>query len=51
MQHLQAIEGNPLAPEEIAMFETFEREGRSFERRRRHIAALSDRPAASDAAE
>lgn len=51
MQHLQAIEGNPLTPEEIAMFEMFEREGWSFERRRSHIAALFERPAASDAAE
>jgi hypothetical protein len=51
MQHLQAIEGNPLTPEEIAMFEMFEREGWSFERRRAHIAALFERPAESDAAE
>ena len=36
--HLQAIEGNPLTAEEIAMFETFEREGWSPERRRAHIA-------------
>ncbi len=35
--HLQAIEGNPLTPEEIAMFEMFEREGWSPERRRAHI--------------
>ena len=35
--HLQAIEGNPLSAEEIAMFETFEREGWSPERRRAHI--------------
>ena len=36
--HLQAIEGNPLSAEEIAMFEMFEREGWSLERRRAHIA-------------
>ena len=36
--HLQAIEGNPLTAEEIAMFEMFEREGWSPERRRDHIA-------------
>ena len=36
--HLQAIEGNPLSAEEIAMFEMFEREGWSPERRRAHIA-------------
>ena len=35
--HLQAIEGNPLSAEEIAMFEMFEREGWSPERRRAHI--------------
>ena len=35
--HLQAIEGNPLTPEEIAMFEMFEREGWSPERRRAHL--------------
>ena len=35
--HLQAIEGNPLTAEEIAMFEMFEREGWSPERRRAHI--------------
>ena len=29
---LQAIEGNPLTPEEIAMFEKFSREGWSDER-------------------
>ncbi len=36
--HLQAIEGNPLSAEGIAMFEMFEREGWSPERRRAHIA-------------
>lgn len=35
--HLQAIEGNPLTAEEIAMFGMFEREGWSPERRRAHI--------------
>ncbi len=35
--HLQAIEGNPLTAEEITMFEMFEREGWSPERRRAHI--------------
>ncbi len=35
--HLQAIEGNPLTAEEIAMFEMFEREQWSPERRRAHI--------------
>ena len=36
--HLQAIEGNPLSADEIAMFEMFEREGWSPEQRRAHIA-------------
>ncbi len=36
--HLQAIEGNPLTAEEIAMFEMFERERWSPERRRAHVA-------------
>lgn len=35
--HLQAIEGNPLDAEDIAMFEMFEREGWSHGRRRAHI--------------
>ncbi|MDE0044525.1 MAG: hypothetical protein OXU19_01490 [bacterium] len=35
--HLQAIEGNPLTEEEIAMFEMFERERWSPEQRRAHI--------------
>jgi hypothetical protein len=37
--HLQKIEGNPLSPDEIAMFEMFEREGWSHERRRAYILA------------
>ncbi len=36
--HLQAIEGNPLAADEITMFKRFESEGWSPERRRAHIA-------------
>lgn len=35
--HLQTIEGNSLSPDELAMFEMFEREGWSPERRRAHI--------------
>jgi hypothetical protein len=34
---LQEIEGNPLTAEEVAMFEMFEREGWSHERRRAYI--------------
>ena len=37
MQHLQAIEGNPLTAEEIAMFEMFEREGWSEEQEAAYI--------------
>ncbi len=35
--HLQAIEGNPLSPDELAMFEMFEREEWPPEDRRAHI--------------
>ena len=37
--HLHKIEGNPLDAEQIAMFEMFEREGWSHERRRAYILA------------
>ena len=50
-QHLQAIEGNPLTPAESAMFEMFEREGWSYERRRAHIVAQFTRPLSPEAAE
>ncbi len=36
---LLEIEGNPLTPEDIAMFEMFDREGWSHERRRAYIIA------------
>jgi hypothetical protein len=36
-QHALEIEGNPLTPEEIAIFEMFEREGWSHERCRAYI--------------
>jgi len=39
--HLQDIEGNPFDAEDVAMFEMFEREGWSAERRRAHINALA----------
>lgn len=51
MQHLQAIEGNPLTPDETAMFEMFEREGWSHERRRAHILGMFSRVASPEAAE
>jgi len=35
--HLQAIEGNPLDANQIAMFEMFERKGWSNEKRLAHI--------------
>jgi len=35
--HLQEIEGNPLTPDELAMFEMFEREGWPPEDRRAYI--------------
>jgi hypothetical protein len=51
MQHLQAIEGNPLTAEAVAMFEMFEREGWSHERRRAHIEAMLKPLVSPDAAE
>lgn len=36
-QHLQSIESNPLDAEDIAMFEMFEREAWTHERRRAYI--------------
>jgi hypothetical protein len=51
MEYLQAIEGNPLTADEKAMFEMFDREGWSNERRRAHILAMSLRFASPDAAE
>lgn len=42
--HLQAMEGNPLSPDEVAMFETFERERMPPGERRVRIARrLEDR--------
>jgi hypothetical protein len=41
MQHLNTIEGNALDNADIAMFEMFEREGWSHERRRAYILAKS----------
>lgn len=52
MQHLQAIEGNPLTADESAMFDMFEREAWSHERRRAHImASFKKRPLSPEAAE
>jgi hypothetical protein len=41
--HLQVIEGNPLDEEQIKMFEMFEREAWSFERREAYILARAQR--------
>ena len=35
--HLHAIAGNPLIPDEIAMFEMFEREAWTHEQRRAYL--------------
>ena len=51
MEHLQALEGNPLTPSESAMFEMFEREGWSHERRRAHILAMFQPVTTPEAAE
>jgi hypothetical protein len=44
--NLQAIEGNPLTAEEVAMFEMFDREGWTDKQRRAHILAQAQRLAA-----
>ena len=44
---LETIESNPLAVDEIAMFEMFEREGWPHERRRAYILAQA-RPLAAE---
>ncbi len=43
---LQDIEGNPLDAEDVAMFEMFEREAWSHDRRRAYILAQALAPAA-----
>jgi hypothetical protein len=44
---LQEIEGNPLSPDDTALFEMFEREAWSHERRRAFILAKA-RPLAAE---
>ena len=44
---LQEIEGNPLNPDEVAMFEMFEREAWPHERRRAYLLAKA-RPLAAE---
>jgi hypothetical protein len=43
---LQEIEGNPLSADDVAMFEMFEREAWSHDRRRAYILASAVRLAA-----
>jgi len=43
---MQAIEGNPLTRDDVEMFEMFERERWSHERRRAYILALAQSIAA-----
>lgn len=49
--HLQEIEGNPLDAEQVAMFEMFEREAWSHERRRQYLMMRVARRRATSAAE
>jgi hypothetical protein len=50
-QQLQIIEDNPLTPEDISMFEMFERERWSHERRRAYILEHARKAEAPHAAE
>lgn len=47
VMRLQEIEGNPLSPEDVAMFEMFEREAWPHARRRDYILAKA-RPLAAE---
>lgn len=49
--HLQAIEDNPLSADEIALFEMFEREGWSHDRRLRYLKDEAGSAAQTSAAE
>jgi len=44
---LQEIEGNPLSPDQVAMFEMFERQGWNDEQRRAYILGKA-RPLAAE---
>ena len=46
--HLQAMEANPLSPDEIAMFEMFEREAWPHEQRRAYILGKAKSLAAAE---
>ena len=47
---LSAIEGQAPSPDDIAMFEMFDREGLSFEERRDYIVAQAKRSGEADLA-
>ena len=49
--HLQSMEGNPLDADDVAMFEMFEREGWSPEKRLDHIRKKALAAALAPAAE
>lgn len=49
--HLQAIEDNPLDANDVAMFEMFEREAWSHERRIAYVKELAMRTSLNPAAE
>lgn len=49
--HLQTVESNPLDADQVAMFEMFEREGWSPERRLAHIRERAAEAATVSAAE
>ena len=51
MAHLQAIEGNPLTPEDLAIFEMFEREGWSDEQCLAYLLEQARKAAVPHAAE
>ena len=49
--HLQVLEDNPLDPEQVAVFATFDREGLTSERRRAYLEKYIRERAARPAAE
>ena len=49
--HLQALEGNPLDADQVAMFEMFERENWSDEERLAHIRARAAKAAQTSSSE
>lgn len=49
--HLQAMESNPLNPDQIAMFKMFDREGWTPERRLEHLRRRAEETAKATIAE